>query len=543
MTSLQRQTDGRRALRVAVYMRVSSDEQRERQTIETQRTDAERFVHYMGYEATDWYADDGVSGTIPMELRPDGARLLADLTAGLFDAVVVRKADRLGRSALEILRIVQAVRAAGIRLISITEQFDTETSQGQAFLNMLATFAQFERDAIVERTSRGRRARAEAGKYVPGNRVRYGYRWRDEAKTALEIDETKAPVVRRIFAEAADGKTLRQIAHDLTRDGIPTPTQTGNGWRHSAVRQILADRVYAGQAAAFRHAYARTPDGRVVARRRSDEEQIPLPAGVAPAIVDQETFEAVQDRLRLNKAHAVRRARNPEATLLRAGYVRCGYCGTSMAVRRGGRSRQVFQYVCKNHGDGFWRCDGRATIAANILDAAVWQRIGPVVLEPGVIEAEVERHLAREVDPETEARIARDSAELGRRQRNLVSNLALVSGEAARLVAEELRKLEPRREALDRERREIDADRAKLQAARKRLADMERWRQRLAAKLGKLTYASKRDALESLEVQARVWRADHRPRWEITANLDFLGDLVDTRSRRRGAPSTTARRS
>src|SRR5205823_7631086 len=83
--------------RVAGYMRVSTEEQRERQSIETQRQYAERHTFREGIEVVDWYADDGVSGTIPMDQRPEGSRLLRDASAGRFGTLLVYKLNRLGR--------------------------------------------------------------------------------------------------------------------------------------------------------------------------------------------------------------------------------------------------------------------------------------------------------------------------------------------------------------------------------------------------------------------------------------------------------------
>src|SRR4051794_8375617 len=109
---------------IAVYLRVSSDEQRERQSIETQREAADRFLLQHGLRAHAVYADDGISGTIPLEQRPEGARLLADAQAGKFGVLLLYKLNRLGRDALVILQAIDLFQRSGIEIRAITQNLD-----------------------------------------------------------------------------------------------------------------------------------------------------------------------------------------------------------------------------------------------------------------------------------------------------------------------------------------------------------------------------------------------------------------------------------
>src|SRR5439155_604499 len=139
MASLPQQPHRRAATGIAaVYLRVSSDEQRERQTIETQRDFAARYCDLHGIPVHDTYADDGVSGTIPFAQRPDGARLLDDARAGLFDTLLVYKQDRLSRAARITLNAVAELEGLGIQIKSMTEPFDTSTPAGRFIPTMLA---------------------------------------------------------------------------------------------------------------------------------------------------------------------------------------------------------------------------------------------------------------------------------------------------------------------------------------------------------------------------------------------------------------------
>jgi site-specific DNA recombinase len=118
---------------VALYMRVSSEEQRDRETIELQREFLKNYCQLYGFEIAEIYADDGVSGTIPLHERVEGKRLLEDAKAGKFDTVLVYKLDRLGRSLLVTVDAHDRLQAAGVALRSATEPIDTSTEiQGQA---------------------------------------------------------------------------------------------------------------------------------------------------------------------------------------------------------------------------------------------------------------------------------------------------------------------------------------------------------------------------------------------------------------------------
>jgi site-specific DNA recombinase len=218
---------------LAVYLRVSSDEQRQQGTIETQRAAAERWLALQNITPYGWYADDGISGTVPFALRPEGARLLADAQAHHVKTVLVWRLDRFGRSNAKIYAALETLEALGVRLVSMTESFDTETPAGKAMLGMLATFAQFERDSIVQRSEEGAQRRISAGGWMGGH-APYGYRAVGVDKDAhLDICETlidglalqisEAGIIRLVFHLSADeGWTCQRIADHLNALGVPT---------------------------------------------------------------------------------------------------------------------------------------------------------------------------------------------------------------------------------------------------------------------------------------------------------------------------------
>jgi site-specific DNA recombinase len=138
--------------RIALYLRVSSEEQRNRETIEIQREFLEQYCGLYELEVAGIYKDDGISGTIPLHERPEGRRLIEDAKTGKFQMVLVYRLDRLGRSLLVIVDAHDRLQDAGVSLRSATEPIDTSTPSGRLIFQMLASFAEYERETIRERT-------------------------------------------------------------------------------------------------------------------------------------------------------------------------------------------------------------------------------------------------------------------------------------------------------------------------------------------------------------------------------------------------------
>ncbi|HEX9412586.1 MAG TPA: recombinase family protein [Ktedonobacterales bacterium] len=234
-------------VKLAVYLRVSSEEQRVAGTIETQRIAAERYCVAYDHTPYGWYADDGVSGTVPFAARPEGARLMADARAGHLTTVLIWRLDRFGRNAYEILAALRALQALGVRLVSITEAFDTETPAGRLQINMLASIAEFERDSIVQRATEGISRHLREGGWV----------WRADS---LRLPGHRPGAGRAARAQPRDaGRPGRPCArHERGRCGgaaIPP------GHRHALVPG--ADRrPPAGAGCAHRYALAREPRAR-----------------------------------------------------------------------------------------------------------------------------------------------------------------------------------------------------------------------------------------------------------------------------------------
>ncbi|MFO0161879.1 MAG: recombinase family protein, partial [Alphaproteobacteria bacterium] len=188
----------------------------------------------------DRYDDGGVSGGT-LE-RPALKRLLADIEAGLVDVVVVYKIDRLSRSLMDFAKLVQIFDQNEVTFVSVTQSFNTTTSMGRLTLNILLSFAQFEREVIGERV-RDKIAASRARGMWMGGPVPLGYRVENRK---LLVEEAAAATVRRVFEGFADIGSATRLLPILRAEGLLT--KHGRPFDKGAVYKLLANRVYLGEA-------------------------------------------------------------------------------------------------------------------------------------------------------------------------------------------------------------------------------------------------------------------------------------------------------
>ena len=185
--------------RAALSMRVSSEEQKTNDTIETQDCFLEEYCKLYGREIAKVYKDAAVSGTVPLHERPAGRELLEDAKAGKFDVVLVYKLDRVGRTLLVVVEAHDRLMEAHVALRSATEPIDTSTPAGRLTFQMLASFAEFEKETINERTQAGKN-RAYRNGVQPGL-IPYGFDVGEDG--SFVVIEEEAVVVRDIIRNIA----------------------------------------------------------------------------------------------------------------------------------------------------------------------------------------------------------------------------------------------------------------------------------------------------------------------------------------------------
>lgn len=411
---------------VAVYLRVSSDEQRERQSIETQRVALERYIKEHGLPVFTFYADDGISGTIPLQERPEGARLLTDAQAGKFRTVLLYNLRRLGREALITLLAIDSLERCGVEICSITQNLDLKTPHGRFMAVIECGVAGYERDTMVQHSIEGTERLARAGAWL-GGIVPYGYRVVGRHKDARlmvageplpGLDLSEAEVIRLIYRLTVEEHwSCVQIAGHLEQLGVP-PSYTKDNrlllrgkrqvttsgiWRPGRVRNMLANPTYMGI-----HEYGR--------RSAKEREVIRRPV---PAIVSPEVWHRAQEVLREHQRFS---RRNAKHSYLLRGLIKCGLCGLtysgsawSSPAGKEQRAAQKRYYICngKNNARGIYglkgeKCPSR-TLNADLVEATIWQDIeefrrnpDPVLeeltdrmTEGGGVAAELQAEVAR----------------------------------------------------------------------------------------------------------------------------------------------------
>jgi site-specific DNA recombinase len=374
--------------RVALYARVSTEDQAERQTVQGQLDFLRKLAELHGWPVAGEYVDDGVSGTVPLDQRTDGRRLLDDARIRRFEMVVFYRLDRLGRSIRVLLDAHQALEDSGILLKSATEPFDTASPIGKFVFALLGGMAELEKATIVERTTMGRDRVAKAGKWT-GGPIPFGYDVDGEgclvpsARLVLSLDTTEAELAADLYKRIAAGSTLVRECTRLTALGVPAATRYAGGgtarvcdqWRPSRLSKMLRNPVYKGE--------------HVLRSRRGDV------ARPAPALVSAELWERVQKQLAHNRTMSVKPASRPY--LLR-GLITCEACGqhySGATATPNGRTHAYYRCNAQSAAsrlDPAQRCIGKA-LPADWLEQTVWDDCRYWIFHPGEAIAEAEQAL------------------------------------------------------------------------------------------------------------------------------------------------------
>ena len=351
-----------RKLRCAVYTRKSSEEglEQEFNSLDAQREACEAYIASQRSEGwalvRDHYDDGGISGGT-LE-RPALQRLLSDIDDGLVDVVVVYKIDRLSRSLMDFSKLVEVFDRNNVTFVSVTQSFNTTTSMGCLTLNILLSFAQFEREVTAERIRDKVKASRMKGIFMGGNPP-YGYKPKDRK---LVIDEEEARHVRWIFSRFLEIGSATELAREATRRGICTPR--GNAMSKNFLYRILNNRVYIGEAVHKGTGYA----------------------GEHQRLIDQRTWDRVHSILQESPRLRANNTRTDTPALLKGLlYDPDGAAFSPTHTSKGDRLYRYYvsQTVLK-HGAG--KCPVARVPAAEI-EAAVIDQIRGMLRAPEVVVA------------------------------------------------------------------------------------------------------------------------------------------------------------
>lgn len=370
----------------ALYGRTSTEDQYEKGTIEAQLIFADKYCDLHEIKLFEIYKDDGVTGTLPLQDRPDGARLLQDAKDKKFDVLLIYRLDRLGRSARVILNAVHELEQYGVKVKSMTEPFDTTTPAGNFLLTMLAGVADLERTTILDRLQGGANRAAGKGKWL-GGIVPYGYKVIEKKLTINEAlipntNISEASVIRLMYQltvehhmstiEIADYFNSLHIppSYVLHKNSIKKGKRkinTAGIWRPSRILNMLKSTVYKGI-----HVYG----------KRSKKERELIERKV-PAIISEEVWDRAQEVIKENYIEAFR---NRKYDYLLRSLVKCGSCGLNY-------------HGTSNGKNSYYRCNGRdntykgpsqglcenKTINAQWIEEFVWNDCLTFIHHPNVV--------------------------------------------------------------------------------------------------------------------------------------------------------------
>ena len=461
----------------AIYARVSSDQQKEENTIASQTAALVEFAREQGFSVPDEWVieDEGFSGA--SLVRPGLERLRDLASEGQIQAVLIHSPDRLSRKYAYQVLLTEEFARQGVETIFIKAPH-SGTPEDQLMLQFQGMIAEYERAQILERSRRGKRHRAKAGEVSVLCGAPYGYRYirkMSDAPARYEIDAAEADVVRMVFEKyTVDGLSIGAIARLLREATIPTRRRVTR-WERSVVWGMLRNPAYKG-AACFGKTQVgprqkvtkplrlsgKARRGDTGSHERPRDQWIEVPV---PAIVTEETFALAAERLKNNKRFAPRRTIEPSIVQGLVSCRKCGYALSRTSTRSSARKIHYFRCL----GSDGWRhlggsvCDSRP-IRQDLLDQVVWQEVIRLIEDPALIGAELDRRLdaARAAEPTK------------RRQETLEGQMTRVGKSIERLVTayqEDLLSLDELRSRMPELRSREQSMRAELQAIRDQAAD------------------------------------------------------------------------
>jgi site-specific DNA recombinase len=495
---------------VALYARVSSQQQKEEHTIGSQVAALRDHAAAEGYVvAEEWiFLDEGYSGATL--LRP-GLEALRDLAGqGQLEAVLVYSPDRLARKYAYQVLLVEELGRSGVEVIFLKSPRG-ESPEDALLLQFQGMIAEYERAQIAERTRRGKIHRARSGDVGVLSGAPYGYRYirkSDSRAAYYEIIESQAQVVRDIFRlYTREGFSIGRVSRHLSAEGIPTHTGKAR-WDRSTIWGMLRNPAYVGRAGfaktqavdrpikpSRRSRRRKGPGARGARVDRSPEQWIEI---AVPPIVDETTFSLAAEQLESNKRFAGRRTKEPS---LLQGLLVCQHCGYAY-YRTSTRTskRKLYYYRCLG-SDYRWehgRVCSNTPVRQDYLDELVWKAVVELLADPALVRQELSRRLTE-----------RRSSPSKKQKEQLQRELARHEKASSRLIEayqEELITIDELRGRIAELRKRINAARAQTDAIDAHIQDEETYL-RLSENLDTfLAGLHKRAQTLSVEERQRVLR-------------------------------------
>lgn len=498
-------------MKIAAYVRVSTQRQAQTQTIEQQleRITAHCQTQSMELLAQNIFQDDGYSGS---SFKRPGLERLRDVVAQeAFERILMTAPDRLARNYVHQVLLLEELQRFGCQ-VEFLDRPMSQDPHDQLLLQIRGAVAEYERTLIGERMRRGRMAKLKAGTMLPWTTPIYGYRLspdRPRDPQGLTIDESQAAVVKEIYTRyLEDGVSLLALARELHQRGIKSPT--GQQWWHlGSLHNLLSNPAYMGEVYGARtrvqqsrqRASALRPVGKQPLTSRPTPRENWILVCQAPPIVTPEQFTQVQNKLTQNQKWSPRN-NSVRQYLLRA-LVSCGHCQLA-ASARGGKSKYAY-YVCNGKNKVVVsRRDHPCQapfIPAAILDELVWNDLVKVLKDPEIIVQAMERARSGAWLPQhlqtRRTQLARGQKDLQTKQERWTA--AYLNGV---IELEEYRRrrceLESHAQALGNQLQELELQSAQQAELAGYATGVTDFAQRIAATIDQLTFEQKRQLVELL---------------------------------------------
>ncbi|MDO4270793.1 MAG: recombinase family protein [Eubacteriales bacterium] len=335
--------DRTRKLRVAAYARVSSDSEDQLHSFAAQNAYfTELITSNPEWEFVDVYADEGITGT-STEKRDDFQRLLKDCRRGRIDKVLTKSTARFARNTSESLMAVRELRDLGIGVCFEEQGIDTAQMSGELLTAIFSMMAQKESESISENIRWTYQKKMKKGSFITC-KAPFGYRL---VGGGLEIVEAEAEIIRLIFRRYLNGRSMEDIAKEITRYGIPTRDKTPY-WQTTSIQYVLHNEKYAGDSLSQKTYTTRALPHRKK-RNLGEYDQYFVPDS-HPAIVDREVFDRAQTLLK-QKGAMIR----PKSgiTYPWTGTIICGTCGS---VFKRKKCRKSAYWTCRLHDKAPDKC-------------------------------------------------------------------------------------------------------------------------------------------------------------------------------------------
>lgn len=448
-------------MNVGIYIRVSTDNQVDRESLKTQESRLRDYCKAHRYTVFKVYKDAGVSARDTN--RPALKRLLNAARQKKIDALLVTKLDRLTRSIKDLLDLLELFEELNMSFISASEHLDTSGPMGRFTLHLIGIVSQLEREMISERVSADMYHRASKGTWN-GGIPPFGYRNVDKE---LKPDNKEKKIVKEIYKTYLERKSIRGTTDQINSSGHMT--RKGEKWTSVSVHRILTNPVYIGKICYGK----RTTDpftGKL--KKVKKEDWIVADADHEP-IIEKHIYYEVQDLI-------VKKSRKPtrgSKTYMLSGILKCGKCGGSMYgyqyTKKGkgkGAGKTYFYYKCVNYSHSKGECEG-FTVPGNEIEDFVVSKLSSMSRNRAFLsdKKKLIKHLKEQYSAD-DSQVKEQMNELKRQEKNLAKRRETLLDKLERetiddeIFKERFSKIKSEQEALKEKRKDLQSlpEKAKL---------------------------------------------------------------------------------